>query len=57
MPTIKAKKIVKKIMPFVPPIVKEKGAKIISNKIEKAPQRFQPMLKDEVRRVGSMKVK
>ena len=53
----KAKQMLKKVKPFVPPVVDKKVAKIIKNLIEKAPKRLQPVAKDESRRVGGMKVR
>jgi len=53
----KAKQMLKKAKPFVPPVVEKKVAKIIKTIIEKAPKRLQPVAKDETRRVGGMKVR
>ena len=57
MPQVKAKKIMRKAKPFIPPIVARKIAPKIKSAVEKAPKRLQKPIRDELRRVGGLKVK
>jgi len=54
---IKAKQTLKKAEPYVPLVVKKQVDKAVKSVVEKSPKRLQAPIKDEVRRVGGMKVR
>lgn len=57
MPQVKAKKLLRKAKPFIPPIVAKKVAPKLKSAVEKAPKRLQKPIRDELRRVGGMRVR
>jgi hypothetical protein len=57
MPQVEAKKLLRKAKPFIPPIIARKVPPQIKSAVEKAPKRLQKPIRDELRRVGGMKVR
>ena len=57
MPQVKAKKLLRKAKPFIPPIIARKVAPKIKSAVEKAPKRLKKPIRDEFRRVGGMRVR
>ena len=57
MPQVKAKKLLRKAKPFIPPIIARKVAPKLKSAVEKAPKRLQKPIRDELRRVGGMRVR
>ena len=57
MPQVKSKKLLRKAKPFIPPIIARQVAPKIKSAVEKAPKRLQKPIRDELRRVGGMRVR